>query len=373
MMQNNHVRLGDYIRPYDERNVNEKDLPVLGINIQKQFMPTAANLNEVDLSKYKIVKKNAFVFSGMQTGRDVCIRIALYTEDTEALVSPAYTTFVVDEKQGMLSEYLFIFFSREESDRYGWFISDSSIRANLDWNRFENIQIPLPSIEKQREIVAIWKSLRRLKEENEKIAEPLMAMCRSKIQELKNTMPLMALAEYIEQSDERNTDNLYSEKDVRGLATSKEIILTKANLEGVSLSSYMLFKPQQFAYVPDTSRRGDKVSMAFNDSSKTYLVSSISNVFEVKKPNKLLPSYLFLFFKRTEFDRYARFNSWGSAREAFSWEEMKRVKIPVPPINVQRAIVDFYECAQRAKTIAAEADRQLKTICPALIQYVKHN
>ena len=114
-------------------------------------MPTAANLNEVDLSKYKIVKKNAFVFSGMQTGRDVCIRIALYTEDTEALVSPAYTTFVVDEKQGMLSEYLFIFFSREESDRYGWFISDSSIRANLDWKRFENIQIPLPSIEKQRE------------------------------------------------------------------------------------------------------------------------------------------------------------------------------------------------------------------------------
>lgn len=372
MMQNNHVRLGDYIRPYDERNVNEKDLPVLGINIQKQFMPTAANLNEVDLSKYKIVKKNAFVFSGMQTGRDVCIRIALYTEDTEALVSPAYTTFVVDEKQGMLSEYLFIFFSREESDRYGWFISDSSIRANLDWKRFENIQIPLPSIEKQREIVAVWKSLRRLKEENEKIAEPLMAMCRSKIQELKNTMPLATLGDYIEHNEERN-EGKYDISSLRGISIEKKFIESKANMENVSLAPYLIVSPTDISFVTITSRNGDKISLAINDSKETYIVSSSYEAFHVKDSSILNSFYLFLLLTRTEFDRYARFNSWGSAREAFSWEEMKRVKIPVPPINVQRAIVDFYECAQRAKTIAAEADRQLKTICPALIQYVKHN
>lgn len=369
MMQNNHVRLGDYIRPYDERNVNEKDLPVLGINIQKQFMPTAANLNEVDLSKYKIVKKNAFVFSGMQTGRDVCIRIALYTEDTEALVSPAYTTFVVDEKQGMLSDYLFIFFSREESDRYGWFISDSSIRANLDWNRFENIQIPLPSIEKQREIVAVWKSLRRLKEENEKIAEPLMAMCMSKIQELWHSEQLKELKPYISRVDNRNTNNII--KEVRSVSVKKEFNETNAKVDKNNLSNYKIVRESEISFVQTTGNE-KCLCAAINHLGFPIVVTSVNEVFKTDR-EKLLPDYLHLIFRRKETDRYARYHSWGSARETFNWSDMERFRVPVPSIEVQQAIVDFYECAQRAKTIAAEADRQLKTICPALIQYVKHN
>ena len=86
-----------------------------------------------------------------------------------------------------------------------------------------------------------------------------------------------------------------------------------------------------------------------------------------------MPEFLYLWFCRPEFDRYARFNSWGSAREAFSFYDMKRVRIPLPPLDVQRAIVNIYKCANEAKQIAAEADRLSREVCPALLQHVIHS
>lgn len=119
------------------------------------------------------------------------------------------------------------------------------------------------------------------------------------------------LGDYIEQCDERNHSNKYGIEAIKGISTSKTFIDTKANLDGVPLQSYKLVAPRYFAYVPDTSRRGDKVALAFNDSSCTYLISSIYCVFKVSVLDKLSPEYLYLFFLRPEFDRYARYNSWG--------------------------------------------------------------
>lgn len=372
MMKSKDIRwiaLGDYIEPCEERNISRHNYPMLGINKDKEFMPTVANVSAVDISKYKIVKNGLFVFSGMQTGRDVCIRIALYENDQPALISPAYTTFTVKE-EGLIPEYLFMYFNREEMDRFGWFISDSSVRSNLDWNRFVEIQIPLPSIDKQRKLVAAWKGLRDMKKENERIAEPLESLCRSYLQDLKYNYPLTAIGAYIEPCDERNSNLEYKVESVKGLSTSKQIIDTKANLEGVSLSSYKVLKPNEFAFVADTSRRGDKMSFGFNQTNEVYLVSSISTVFKVKDETLLLSGYLYLWICRSEFDRYARFNSWGSAREVFSYDEMTRVEIPIPPIDIQKAIVEIYHCADESRKIAAEANKLSSTICPALMQKV---
>lgn len=150
------VRLGDYIHECDERNTHGCEYPMIGINRDKEFMPTVANTTDLDTRKYKIVRKGRFVFSGMQTGRDICIRLGLYNEETPALISPAYTTFTIDEERGLLSEYVFVYFKREEMDRYGWFLSDSSVRANLDWPRLLDIHIPLPSMEQQRAIAQLF-------------------------------------------------------------------------------------------------------------------------------------------------------------------------------------------------------------------------
>lgn len=366
------VRIGDYIEQCDERNTAGNNYPVIGINRDKTFMPTVANLDGVDIAKYKVITKGLFVFSGMQTGRDICIRIGLYDDEQPALISPAYTTFIINDENEILPEYFFMYFNRAESDRYGWFISDSSVRANLDWPRFLDIEIPLPSPVEQQKVVNVWRAFREIKEQNEAKASPLMQVCQSYIQELKHKYPLQEIGPYIEECNERNLDGKFTEKEVRGIATSKGLIETKANLDGVSLNSYKLVRPKEIAFVPDTSRRGDKMSLGLNDSDKTYIVSSISSVFNVDEEN-ILPNFLYLWFCRSEFDRYARFNSWGSAREAFSFEDMKRCKIPIPPIDVQRAIVNIYKCANEAKQIAEDADRLSREVCPALLQHVIHS
>ena len=326
------VRLGDYIEVFDKRNTDGKPLPFYGINKDKTFMPTVADTNELDNSKYKVVEKGVFVFSGMQTGRDVCIRIALFDEENPVIISPAYTTFKIKDTTELLPEFLFLQFNREESDRYGWFLSDGSIRSNLDWERFCDIEIPLPDIEVQRELVATYNGLKALAEQNEALLPKLSAACHAYIVDCRAKYPAVPLGEYIEQCDERAGDN-FTVDEVIGISTDKNFIATKANMDGVSLKSYKVVQPHEFAYVADTSRRGDKIALALNTTEKPVLISSIYTAFRSKDTDRLLPGYLLLLLNRTEFDRYTRFNSWGSARETFDWSEMCRVEIPVPPIE----------------------------------------
>lgn len=369
----NMVSVGDYIEVHDEKNAKGLNLPFFGINKDKTFMPTVANTNELDNSKYKIVKKDVFVFSGMQTGRDVCIRLALYDKDDTILVSPAYTTFVVKDKLEILPEYLFIQFNRFQMDRYGWFLSDGSVRSNLDWAEFCRIQIPLPDIETQQELVDTYNGLKALAEQNEALIQPLTEACQAYIVDCKRKYPEVELGKYIEPRDEKNRDEKYTLEDVRGISTEKKFIETKANLDGVSLTTYKIVNFNEFAYVADTSRRGEKIALALNTSNKPILISSIYTTFRVIDPTKLISEYLFLLISKSEFDRYARFNSWGSARETFDWSELCRVLISLPPPEVQQAIVNLYNCAEEAKKIATEAREKMKTLCPALVQRAINN
>lgn len=152
-----NYRIGNAIEVIDKTNKDGSPYEVLGLNNNKMFMPTVASMDTINTSKYKIIRKGEFAFSGMQTGRDKCIRIALYDKDIPALISPAYTTFILDKEEPILPEYFMMIFKNPEMDRLGWFYSDSSVRANLDWNRFIDIEIPLPPIEVQQAIVNIYK------------------------------------------------------------------------------------------------------------------------------------------------------------------------------------------------------------------------
>ncbi|MBM3204255.1 restriction endonuclease subunit S [Candidatus Woesearchaeota archaeon] len=363
----NLVRLGDYIEIYDVKNVESQDLPFCGINKDKTFMPTVADTNELDKSKYKIVKKDVFVFSGMQTGRDICIRLALYEKSDSILVSPAYTTFVVKDKSEILPEYLFIQFNRLEMDRYGWFLSDGSIRSNLDWSVFCDIMIPLPDIDTQQELVDTYNGLKALAEHNEALIQPLTEACQAYIVECKKKYPEVELGEYIQEFIQQNLNGELVLEDVRGVSIQKIFIDTKANMDDVPLEKYKIVKDGMFAFNVNTARMGEKFAIALC-KDETYLVSSIYGVFEVKDKSILLPEYLYIIFNRENFDRYVRFNSWGSARETFTYNEIREVLIPLPPIEVQQAIVDIYMCAEDAKINANEAREKLKKLCPALVQ-----
>ena len=398
------VKIGTLIKLFDNKNTEGIEYPYYGINKDKEFMPTVANTDGLDSSKYTKLEKGMFVFSGMQTGRDICIRIGLYNKDFPVLISPAYNTFKIIDEEKVEPTYLFMNFNRFESDRRGWFLSDSSIRSNLDWDRFCDIEIPLPSIETQRELVAVYNGLKELAEENEKLLEPLSKSCEAFIVDCKKKYPAKRLGDMIEQVDERNyhTDlfvpagnfvasNGTYEKEaktvrsepirvtklgiesVRGISTEKTFINTKADMSGVSLTSYKIVKPNEFVYVADTSRRGEKIALALNGSNDSYLVSSIYTTFKSKNENILRPAYLYLLLSRTEFDRYSRFNSWGSARETFDWSEMCRVQIPLPPIQIQQKIVDLYNCYEECKRIANEAREKISNLCPALVQKAAHS
>lgn len=373
MMESKFVTLGTLTEKYRQK-CGDTSAIVSGVDINKQFIPTRANLNETDTSGYYLVPPSYFACNLMHIGRDERIPIAYNSSSANYVVTSAYYVFCIrkNKREEILEEYLYIIFNTKEFDRLTWFYTDSSVRGNLKEDRFLDIEIPLPSLSEQQKIVNAWKALREIKEQNEAIAAPLMQLCQSYIQELKHKYESVEIGPYIEECNERNIEVTYGTKSVRGLAVSKGMIETKANLQGVSLSSYKLVHPKEIAFVPDTSRRGDKMSLGFNDSNSIYLVSSISCVFKTDL-NTLLSNYLYLFFCRPEFDRYARFNSWGSARETFTFVDMRRVRIPLPPLSVQQAIVNIYNCANEAKKIAAEADRMSREVCPALIQHAIHH
>ena len=366
------VRLGDYISPRRENNSSLKygiDL-IEGVNSNGEFQPTKALTDNINLKPYKVVRHGDIVYNPSRLN----IGSLAYRTGDMCIVSHLYQVFYIKEKyQSRLSaEFLTLFLRRSEFYRYVDYDNFGSQRAEYNLRKLSELLIPLPSPDEQQKVVNAWKAFREIKEQNETKAAPLMQVCQSYIQELKHKYPMHEIGPYIEECNERNLDGKFTEKEVRGIATSKGLIETKANLDGVSLNSYKLVNPKEIAFVPDTSRRGDKMSLGLNDSDKTYIVSSISSVFNVDKEN-ILPNFLYLWFCRSEFDRYARFNSWGSAREAFSFEDMKRCKIPIPPIDVQRAIVNIYKCANEAKQIAEEADRLSREVCPALLQHVIHS
>lgn len=358
-------KLGDLIGTVDERNdIGIRDF--CGVNIHKEFMPTAANTEGLDETKYKLVRKNRFVYSGMQTGRDCCIRISMYTEDAPIIVSPAYITFEIVRTDVVLPLYFFMRFLSKEMDRYGAFCSDGSIRSNLDWDVFCNIEINLPSLDIQRKYVAVYHAMLANQKSYERGLEDLKLTCDAYIEELRRNTPSVAIGKYLMPSDERNTLNL-SADSVRGLSVSKDMIETKANMNGVSVLNYKIVPPRYIVYVSDTSRRGDKMSLGFNRTEETFLVSSISTVFKTDT-RYLLPEFLMLYICRDEFDRYARFHSWGSARETFDWEEMCDVKIPIPPIEMQQDIVGIYEAYLTRKEINEKLKTQIKDVCPILIK-----
>ena len=176
------------------------------------------------------------------------------------------------------------------------------------------------------------------------------------------------LKDLIELCDERNTDNVYTLDDVKGISIKKEFIETKADMSGVSLTPYILVRPDSFAYVTVTSRNGEKITLAHNTSDDTYIVSSSYVVFKVSKPEILLSDYLFMFFNRPEFDRYSRFNSWGSARETFSWDDFRDIDITLPTIEQQRKYVDVYLSLHKNLEAYQSKVDELKLVCDGYIE-----
>ena len=176
------------------------------------------------------------------------------------------------------------------------------------------------------------------------------------------------LGELLQLEDARNSNGIYSLKDVRGISIQKTFIETKANMDGVSLEPYILVAPDCFAYVTVTSRNGEKITIAHNTTQETFIVSSSYVVFSVNKVDLLDSDYLFIYFNRPEFDRYARVNSWGSARETFNWEDMRDIDIELPDLQTQKKYVAIYNTMLTNQKSYERGLDDLKIVCDGYIE-----
>lgn len=355
-------KIGELISVIDEKNT-ESIREFYGININKEFMPTISKTEDLDEKKYKVVRKNRFVFSGMQTGRDKCIRISMYEKDTPVIVSPAYTVFEVSKKQSLLPEYLFMIFISKEKDRMGWFYSDSSVRANLDWDVFCDIEIDLPYIEIQKKYVNIYKEMVKNQKIYESSLGDLKLVCDGYIEKLRKDILSSSIGEYIEPVSKINSDSKVSL--VKGVESSGNFINTRAKMQGVDISKYTVVSKGDIVYNPSRINLG---SIALYQDDEPCIVSPMYQVFKSKDTDKLLPEYLMLWFKREEFKRYTWFYSSGSVRDTFDFKLMKEVLLPIPDITVQQAIIKIYKSYILRYDINIRLKQQLKDICPILIK-----
>lgn len=363
-------KLGELLEQCDECNseLQYNISNVKGISIQKVFIKTKADMTGVSLRPYILVKPDCFAYVTITSRNSEKLTLAHNDANSTYIVSSSYVVFKVKDTEKLLSDYLYMYFNRPEFDRYARFNSWGSARETFSWDDMCDIDIELPSLPIQQKYVNVYNAMLANQRVYESGLEDLKLICDAYIDKLRHELIQEPIGQYIEMSSRKNDDLIYSVNDVRGISIEKRFITTKADMTGVSLKNYSVILPDEFAYVTVTSRNGGKLSLAHNGSEDTYLCSSSYVVFFVNNKEKLLPSYLSIFFNRAEFDRYARFHSWGSARETFDWSEMCDVKIPIPDIKIQQYIVNIYTVYQLRREINEQLKIQIKDICPILIK-----
>lgn len=361
------VRLGNYIEMRRENNSSLKYGAELieGVNNSGEFQSTKAITNDINLKPYKVVRHGDIVYNPSRLN----IGSLAYRTGEMCIVSHLYQVFHIKEKYiDVLSpEYLTLYLRRNEFYRYVDYDNFGSQRAEYNLKKLGELKIPLPSLSEQQKVVNAWKALREIKEQNEAKAKPLLQVCQSYIQELKHKYPKVEIGEFIDLYEQTNKGN--NRYPVLGINKLKTFMPTAANMEGVALSKYKTISNDVFVFSGMQTGRDVCIRIGLYLNNSTALVSPAYTTFKIKSES-ILSEYFFLCFNREESDRYGWFISDSSVRSNLDWNRFLEIKIPLPPIEVQQAIVNIYNCANEAKAIAAEADRMSREVCPALLQHI---
>lgn len=362
--------LGDLLELTSEVNSNNKynSDDVKGMTITKEIVPTKADVSNTDLSRFLVVHLGEFVFNPRTHGKK--IGFGYNDTDSSFIISWNNIAFKIKDcmRDTVLSEYLFIHFNRSEWDREACYRSWGSSTEVFTWEALCEMKLDLPPLSVQQKYVDIYNSMLANQRCYERGLEDLKIVFEGYLDKLRHSEILKSIKPYIALVERRNDKLEYGLESVRGVSIEKKFINTKADMTNVNLKPYYVVQPNEFAYVTVTSRNGEKISLAINDTKNTVICSSSYVVFKCIDENRLLPQYLMLYFSRSEFNRYARFNSWGSARETFNFEDMCDVEIPIPDIKIQRSIADIYKVYIERKKINEHLKNQIKDICPILVK-----
>ena len=357
-------KVGELIKIVDEKN-NLGIRNFYGININKEFMPTAANTEGLDENKYKVVRKNRFVYSGTQTGRDECIRVSMYNKDDPILVSPAYTTFEVVATDIVIPLYFFMRFFSKEKDRYGAFCSDGSIRSNLDWEAFCDIELEFPALKIQQKYIDVFNAMLENQQSYERGLDDLKLSFEALIDEYKHKAKKKNIGSVLKEVDCRNSNGAIT--NIQGINITKLFMPSVANTNGVDVSKYKVVNKGQFAFSGMQTGRDGCIRIALFDKNEPIIISPAYAVLEVIDYN-VLAEYVMMWFSRKEVDRLGWFMSDGSIRTNLDMDRFYEIEIPVPDLDVQKSIVGIYYAYNVRRDINEKLKAQIKDICPILIK-----
>ena len=358
------IRLGDYIV---RSTINNKDLRygtdlIAGVNTTGVFTEPKGNTDGVDLRPYKIVQNGAFVYNPTRLD----LGSVAYRTEGLCIVSHLYMVFYLTEegKKIINPQYLYIYFRRKEFCREVTFRNFGSQRPEFNFEDMSDIVVPLPPLSIQQKYVDVYNAMLANQQSYERGLEDLKLTCDAYIEELRKEYPCEKIGPYITRHDRRNGPN--GTKNVMGISVYKEFREPTSKVNRDELANYKIVQPHEFGFVQTT--HNEKVfAYALNTTDEDIVISSVNEVFSTDE-SQLLPEYLAMFFNRAEFDRYARFHSWGSARETFTWADLIDVEIPVVDISIQRSIADIYTVYKIRKEINEKLKAQIKDICPILIK-----
>lgn len=359
-------KIGELIELVTETNskLTYRANDVKGVTITKEIIPTKANVKDTDLSNFLIVQPNEFIFNPRTHGKK--IGFGYNNSNKTFLISWNNIAFRISEqgRKLVLPQYIFLHFNRSEWDRAACFSSWGSSTEVFSWNALCDMDLDLPPLSVQQKYVDVYNAMVANQKAYERGLEDLKLTCDAYIEDLRRKMPCEEIGKYIKRKNDRNTNKLIDY--VVGLSTKKEFREAQSRVDRNKLSNYKIVDQENFVFVPTTDT-WKVLAFALNNFKKELVVSPIYEVFSIDR-TQIIPKYLAQWLSRSEFDRYARFHSWGSARENFSFEDMQNVRIPIPPLPIQQSIVDIYTVYQRRQAINEKLKEQIKDICPILIK-----
>jgi len=350
------IKIGMLIKQRREKYSGHEMLPIRGVS-REGFIPPKQD--GADTSIYNVFYKDDFVFN---PARMELNSIALNTAIEKGICSSLYEIFYITRKDLVLPQYLNLYIKRNEFARNCWFNAIGSARNYFRIPDLSEFEIELPDIPTQQKYVDIYLSMIENQKAYERGLEDLKLVCDAYIEDLRRKMPCKEIGGYIECTD-RKTDN--PKLRIQGISNQQKLVDSNSRVDGVDTEKYLRIDSREFGYSPIHINDG---SIAFNATKDSFLLSPIYKTFKVANESKLLPEYLMMWFGRNEFIRYCTFHAFGSARDTFEWEQMCKVKIPIPSIEVQQAIVNIYKCYTDRKEINEKLKQQIKDVCPILIK-----
>lgn len=345
-------KLGELIRNVDVKNKDLHCNNLRGPSMTKEFRPSTSNIVGTDLSKYKIVAQKQFACDFMSTIRVHKMPIAFNTGKEEILVSPAYAVFEVVDEKIILPEYLMMWFSRTEFDRYADFRSDAAIRGGFGWNELCETSISIPCITDQYKIVFEYQAITERIALKQKINDNLAATIQTIFLSCKQSdtfKTYLPLNELVKTVNFRNKDNVYGIDDLMGVSLTKEFIKSPANTISLDVSNYKIVKPFQFACNLMHVGRDKKVAVGMLTDADNVIISPAFTVFEIINNNVILPEVLVSWFSQSFFDNEVSYLASEGIRDGIKWDTFAQIPIFIPEFEIQTKIQNIYKNIQQNK------------------------